>query len=322
LIGSAALWCGTDAERPLLDHLNKQLLRLPVSCTQDAPRLPTVAIVGVPCSGTTLLHQVLAATGGFGYCTNLIGRFHCRPGLGAQVQRLLSPFLPVRRPGFDWRYPGQVQWNAPTELAEFWERHFPFHDHHEPAPAALAAVNRAGLARELAELEQELGLPLLLKSLSLCFVLPFLAELLPKLRFIRLVRPLEEVARSNLQLRFQHYGIPRPWLAVRPRGAERMIASPPEAQIAYQLAAVGKALARAQASIGPDRWVDIHYDDLCAAPARVAAYVSEFAGVRLAAGALRALPASFARSRGGYVPAASATRLRSALAAHSACRCL
>src|SRR2546422_969456 len=74
-----------------LRQLNQILAPLEQELTKNfnAPTQPIVFVVGVPRSGTTLLAQALAATGGFGYPDNFIARFWMAPFVGAKIEQAL-----------------------------------------------------------------------------------------------------------------------------------------------------------------------------------------------------------------------------------------
>jgi len=54
-----------------------------------APERPVLFIMGCARSGSTFLHQILAATQLFCYPTNLMSRFYYAPYWGARIQQLL-----------------------------------------------------------------------------------------------------------------------------------------------------------------------------------------------------------------------------------------
>lgn len=250
----------------LLAALNQTLAAAPT----PAPRTPTrpvVFVVGPPRAGTTLLHQCLAATGGFGYVSNAVARFHQAPWIGVRIQRALAPVLGEGAPRFRSRAGHTEGWDGPHEFGYFWERHFPFADHHEPAPAELAAVGER-LTTELGWIEQAHGKPLLFKNVILDFVIGALADALPTARFVCARRPWIDVAASILRLRREFYGTEDAWFSVRPRRAAALASRPPAEQIAAQLADVARALSLGRERLGA-RWRDVDYADLCARPRAV-----------------------------------------------------
>jgi hypothetical protein len=277
----------------LLERVNAALAAGRPRGPSAPPERPLVAITGLPRSGTTLLYQALAASGCFGYASNLIARFHADLAFGAQVQAVASAWLPRGPMSFSSRAGNTSGWFEPHECGYFWQRHFPFHDHHEPDEAALARVDGAALAAELGALERELELPLAIKNVILVFVGSFLARELPTLRFARIRRPHADVARSLLRTRQEFYGTPQAWFSVRPRDAADHAGASPEAQVQHQIDAVERALAATRAEVGPTRWLELDYADLCAHPRDVVAQVAAFAETPVDPATLTALPDRF-----------------------------
>lgn len=254
------------------------------------PTQPVVLIAGLPRSGTTLLYQVLAASGGFAYCSNLIARFYERPALGALVQELVAPWLPPERQDFSSKAGATQGWSQPHEFGYFWEANFPFEEDHQPQTATLELSRPAAL---LGELEMVVERPLLLKNVILSFVLGALAGALPTLRVIRIRRPLLDVARSLANIRREYFGDADTWFSVRPAGTAAVLGEDAPTQIAFQIARVEEALAAARQSL-PDRWLEIDYAALCADPRAVASDAADFAGIDQTVLGLERIPESFA----------------------------
>ncbi|MCP4003694.1 MAG: sulfotransferase [bacterium] len=263
-----------------------------------APKSPVLFIVGPPRSGSTLLHQILACTGGFGVVTNFIARFFANPAFGARVQTLAGPWLGAAHTGFRSNAGTTSNWAEPHEFGYFWEHHFPFSEHHEPSLDELADVDVVRLATHLGQLERSLGRPLLLKNLLLSFVLPFLAEHFPTAVFVQLHRPLLPVAQSILRVRKETYGSDIAWWSVRPRDAEAFLEESAPEQIAYQIERVLEAIRRARQTMSTTRWLDVDYQAMCAAPAQTAARLAEYVGIDPDTLSRKDLPASFPGSTG------------------------
>jgi Sulfotransferase family len=271
----------SKAYEALLEGLNADIERLGPREPAGAPVLPVIFVVGLPRSGTTLLYQLLAAAGAFEYPTNLIARFYRSPSFGSRIQRLVEPLLERGPMSFRSRAGATTAWYEPHEFGYFWERHFPFHEHHEPDAAALAAVDWSRFAAELADYQAQTSRPLLFKNVILSFILREIADRLPTARFIHIRRPPLAVAESMYKLRVEYFGAAEAWLGPRPR--EACESSPPEEQIACQIDAVAGAIERAEASIAADRRRAVDYDRLCREPRAVVAELLRFAGADAAA---------------------------------------
>ncbi len=282
----------TDAER--LAELGELLATLPAP-GPPTPERPVVLVVGAPRSGTTLLSQALAASGGLSYPSNLMSRFHRTPWVGARVQDMLAPVL-ERGP---WRFTsdgGATEgWWEPHEFGYFWTRHLGFRPHvgvHAFDAAAARAFDGSALARDLAAWEAEARRPVLLKTVMASFVLEHLAAAVPTLRVLCVRRPAAEVERSLLGMRRRSFGTESRWFSVRPPGAAQADAWSPARQVAWQTAQTHAALGQAAAALG-ERWLDVPYHALCDAPRDAVQAALDHAG--LPARSLDAIPQRFAR---------------------------
>ncbi len=258
----------------------------------QVPARPLLFVVGIPRSGTTLLYQLLAASGGFAYPSNLIARFYKSPAYGARIQRLLAPLLERGAPEWSSRAGNTEHWWGPHEFGYFWRHHLPFAEHHEPAGPSMD-----NLARAVAALEAECTSPLLFKNGILCLVLQHLAAAMPTARFVHIHRSPLDVALSLYRMRVRCYGDARKWWSLRPRDVD--LSAPPEVQIADQIAQAKSAISQAATEVGPLRWMEVSYDDLCADPHSVVRAVSRLIGTELATAEL---PGHFSASRTADAP--------------------
>lgn len=238
------------------------------------PRRPVLFIVGIPRTGTTLLYQLLAASGAFDYPSNFIARFYRSPAYGACIQRLALPLLPRGAQEWSSRAGHTPHWWGPHEFGYFWQHHLPLTEHHEPSSPSMD-----GLVRAIAAFEAECTRPLLFKNGILCYVLRDLARAMPTARFLHIERNPLDVAVSLHQMRERLHGDARPWWSLRPRQVD-MTASP-EDQIAWQVAHAKSALHEAGREIGVERWADTSYVELCADPHAVVRQAAALAGVQV-----------------------------------------
>ncbi len=261
----------------LLARLNDELAG---SKTGAAPcfSAPLLIVAGLPRGGTTLLYQLLAASGAFVYPSNLIARFYRRPVLGWRVERLLEPLLPPRTVVFSSQAGRTETWSGPHELGYFWHAHLPFERDHQPSSALLAGWDHRPVAAELAALQAEDGRPLVVKNPLLTYVLGWLLDRIPEAQVVWSERPALATAASIYRTRRAEVGDTRRWWSVRPAGAQALEARSPEEQIASQIASLLRAREEAR-SRHSGRWLELEHARVCAEPVAELERVEAFLGV-------------------------------------------
>ena len=240
------------------------------------PREPVVMVVGAPRSGTTLLMQWLAASGVFGYPTNLLSRFYGAPYIGARIQRLLTD------PRFDFRgeladLGGEVSFVStlgktrgalsPHEFGHFWRRFIPNQVPRPLSPAEEARIDGEGLARELAALQLAFEQPLAMKAIILQYNIPALARAVPSSVFFFVRRSPFYNVQSLLEAREKFYGTRSKWYSVEPPEYEALRRLDPVAQVVGQIHDTNRCLEEALASLPPERALAVDYEHLCRDPA-------------------------------------------------------
>ncbi|GEM_PF-260378 len=236
------------------------------------PRHPVILIVGPPRSGSTFLLQRLAATGSFGYPSNLVSRFHSAPFVGALAHRLLlDPELDHRGEmsrGLSGEIPRQTEDTAggpdglstlgkttgPANVNEFWyawRAHLPSTASDDMTLDELNRIDHAGLRAMAAGLEAGFERPVAMKALILSFHAELLAEMFPTAVFLRLDRDPAETVDSILAARRVHNEDPSAWWSLRPRDIESLQRLPPVDQVAHQVTAIEDALDRAMPRLEP-----------------------------------------------------------------------
>ncbi|HRX04698.1 MAG TPA: sulfotransferase, partial [Anaerolineae bacterium] len=120
----------------LLDEISGLLgpVESEVAARYHMPAYPVVLVMGLPRCGSTLTMQWLAASGRFGYPSNLLSRFYAAPYVGARIQQLLTdPQFSfgdelhdlASAVGFDSTLGKTRGALAPNEFWYFWRRFIP-----------------------------------------------------------------------------------------------------------------------------------------------------------------------------------------------------
>ena len=268
----------------LIEQLNGVLVEAHTRSTEafTAPNKPVVFVVGGPRSGTTLMMQWLAASGLFGYPSNLVARFFRAPYVGALIhEMLLNPkfafrddFADLRPYTFDSDFSSHlgktVGVAAPNVFWYFWRRFFPF----APFPQCphlsaeqLRGADTAGFVRDLAALEAAFGKPFALKGMIVNWNLADIDALFDKVLFVHVKRQPAYQMGSILAGRAQFRGDRRLWWSFQPREREAMPDdATPEEQVAAQIHSARRAVGAALAKMDEHRWIEVDYEDFCADP--------------------------------------------------------
>lgn len=199
---------------------------------------PAIFIVGLPRSGTTLLHQVLAKRLRIGYVDNVIARFWGYPPAGIELSRQL--ILESARESMPMssdlgRTPGP---EGPHEFGYFWNHWFNFDGSgaHHASEKVRSRININGLRDALLEMQRTFDCPLLFKNLQCGFQADIVQEAYPNSIFIRVERDLSEIGRSILAARKWYYGSYESWLSIKPRGWPVDVpGNGPGAEVAWQV---------------------------------------------------------------------------------------
>lgn len=252
-----------DAERQL-SELNALLEPLERKLRDEAgpPERPACFVIGPPRSGTTVLTQLLAATGLFQVTNNFVARFWKAPALAIRMSRAAG--LPA--PALDLvsdrgRTHGL---SAPHEFGYFWSSWFDLgQSSHTLDPDQRQKVDLAGLSRAIGAMEAAATQPLLFKNNTWCtYQADLLARLFPAARFVVCQRDPFFVAQSILEQR-RRLGDETRWWSVRPRGSEHWKDLPPLHQVARQTTGIYSDMEDAIRDIPVDRVCKIDYQHLC-----------------------------------------------------------
>ena len=256
---------------------------------------PPLFIVGAPRSGSTLLYQLVVVRFDVGYLSNL----HCRlSGAPSMVERLAGGRLepPEVFSSDHGRTDGRA---APSECSQYWYRFFRRSPQYVPLEEADPEALR-DLRASVRALGEAAGRPLVFKNLLNSLRLEPLGAAFPEALFLVVQRDLADNVASILAARVG------PCAATKPRGGrpstpgvERLLDQPPEAQAAGQVSGIHELIDGAKQQLGPERFLDIAYEQLCADTHAVLSEISAFAsshGLELAF--RRSVPAHFEAGRG------------------------
>ncbi|MEW8525351.1 MAG: sulfotransferase [Candidatus Thiodiazotropha endolucinida] len=267
----------------LIERLNNILQR---SAEQElaqfkAPELPLVLVVGGPRSGTTLMMQWLAASGCFGYPSNLIARFYKAPYIGALIHEMLvnpkyqykHDFEDIRAYTMHSSFASDLGKTdglaAPNVFWYFWRRFFDFDDCPYLDKSKQKTADTGNFIKELAALESAFAKPFAMKGIIVNWNLDFINRLFGKILFIHMRREPAYQMLSILKARERFRGDRRLWWGFKPPEYDALTLNTPEHEVAAQIRYTRQAIADSFEKMPSARWLSIDYERFCENPAMV-----------------------------------------------------
>jgi LPS sulfotransferase NodH len=248
-----------------------------------------VFVVGLPRSGTTLLTQVLAYCLDAGYVNNFAARFWLAPVHGLRLSRLIAGDAePV---SFESDYARTRSLNDIHEFGYFWRHWLNKQSFEDVVHAAERedGIDWAGLRLTLANVQHELGKPLVAKNMLGAYHMPRLRRELGPVVWVYVERDLLDVCVSILDARRKYYDDPRTWWSYVPVEYPQLKDRDEWEQVAGQVHYLREYLERGLGEVGEDGVVRVTYEQLARSPASVLEAVAARAG----AGIAQAPPDSF-----------------------------
>lgn len=238
--------------------------------------MPVVFVVGAPRSGTTLVSQIFANSGAFGYVSNFVARFWEAPVLGARIEQALE----MRETNAEYvsAYGVTNGLSGPHEFGYFWSRWFDFGETHHVCPSRLEGIDKEMLLRELGGLEGVFEKPLFFKSLTCGLQADFLTKLLPNAVWVICRRNPVYNMQSLLIAREEVFGSRAEWFSLRPKEHGSLVDLSPFEQVAAQVYYTLDNLKTETSNVNADRIVHVSYDDLCARPRDIAQQIATTLG--------------------------------------------
>jgi hypothetical protein len=241
-----------------------------------------VFVVGLPRSGTTLLTQVLAYCLDAGYVNNFAARFWLAPVHGLRLSRLIAGDAePV---SFESDYARTRSLLDIHEFGYFWRHWLRKHTFEDVVHAHEREdeIDWPGLRLTLANVQHELGKPLVAKNMLGAYHMPRLREVLERVVWVYVERDLLDVCVSILDARRKYYDDPRTWWSYVPVEYPQLRDLDEWEQIAGQAHYLERYLERELESVGEDAVVRVTYEQLVREPADVLEEVAIRAGARIA----------------------------------------
>jgi hypothetical protein len=269
-----------DRLESLLQQLNEILYETSKqqSSRFDMPNYPVIFIVGGPRSGTTLMMQWLAASGLFGYPSNLMARFYRSPYIGALIHEMLFnpdyqykddfsdllPFTLISR--FESDLGKTIGTAAPNVFWYFWRRFFDFGDCPYLNKEQQQSADTEEFVKELAAIESAFDRPFALKGIIVNWNLEFIDKLFEKALFIHVRRSPAYQMNSILKARERFRGDRKLWWGFKTPEFADLTFKSPEEEVAAQIFFTRRAISTSFENIQENRWMSVDYERFCCNP--------------------------------------------------------
>ncbi|MEW8505077.1 MAG: sulfotransferase [Candidatus Thiodiazotropha sp.] len=267
----------------LIEHLNNMLQSRAESELErfGSPELPLILVVGGPRSGTTLMMQWLAASGCFGYPSNLIARFYKAPYIGALIHEMLINPKYRYKNDFEDVHPYTINSSFSSDLGKtyglaapnvfwyFWRRFFDFNDCTYLDEEKQQSADKLNFVRELAAVESVFKKPFAMKGIIVNWNLEFIGQLFKKILFIHMRRTPAFQMHSILNARQRFRGNRDLWWGFKPPQYEALHLNTPEEEVAAQIHYTRSAINNSFDTLAVERHLTVDYEAFCEDPGAV-----------------------------------------------------
>ncbi len=273
----SAAFAKDRADEELLETLNAALAPVEEAEYRELDEVyPTLHVIGVPRSGTTLLYQLVAAGLEVGYVSNLVAAFWRAPVLGMRLARKLG-LDHLGTPSFDSSFGRTTGAVEPHEFGYFWNHHLRY-----PSLSALPEVHEesidwAALRTVIVTMAHWNRGPVAFKPMLLVWHLERMAREMPRTCYVRIRRDLRSTALSLLEMRRSLFGNEETWASLRPFGPDWLAGEPPWRQVAGQVVVLDQTIEAALDRLG-EGVLRLDYEDVCVAPEVVLRRIRDLLG--------------------------------------------
>ena len=237
--------------------------------SSDGIDYPTVFIFGLPRSGTTLSHQLIAQCLDLGYINNLIARFWLAPQYGIALSKTVLGLQ--KNPQFNSNL-GQTSGPfGPHEFGYFWNTWLKVKDINDwmafdnPRPE----IDWPELGRAVRGMQGMFGTGIVFKTMYAPVHIREFAKTFSMPLFIYVERDPVDVALSILAARIAVYGRPDLWWSVYTPNYYALAELPFHQQIAGQVYSLRETYEKQIGLIPSELSMRLHYSRLCEAPSDV-----------------------------------------------------
>lgn len=252
-------------QEAFLEKLNGLLADAQEAEYEDLPEeFPTLHIVGVPRSGTTLMYQLLASHLDIGYVNNLSACFWRAPVYGIQLAQKLQP--KEWRSSLDSSFGRTTGIWEPHEFGYFWSNELGYPSLAQQPSEFEEGIDWERIRLVLLNMAHAFGRPPVYKPFLVTWHLERMKEILPRTLFLRIRRDPVDTVLSLIGVRRRVFGSPDRWASLRPLEAEELELEPYWRQVAGQVFHLDRVLNEQLDRIDQRSVLELDYLQLCRDP--------------------------------------------------------
>ncbi len=229
--------------------------------------LPSVHVIGVPRSGTTLLTQLIYSHLDVGYINNLIARFWKAPVSAIRISRKLLGDNYVSNLSSDY---GKT--DKAYEFNEFnylWYDLLEYKTYHQKTESEAANIDWERAARVIKNMLWAYEKPIVFKSFMLGWHARNMQNVLSNSCFIWIKRDLVDTALSLFDVRRNLRGSIEEWVSFKPLNYEQLCNQSPAQQVAGQVYYLEQAYQSQIDALPESNYLVLQYEDICENPQKV-----------------------------------------------------
>ena len=224
---------------------------------------PTLQIVGVPRTGTTLLNQLVAAHLDVAYIDHIVAAFYKAPLYGLRLSRkLLGTEHSIT---YNSHFGKTRHIHEPHEFGYFWKDLLGYHDM-AAGQVTDDEINWNHVRRTLQSMTNDIGRPIVFKSFLLGLHMAAAQRAVPETCFVWVRRERVATAMSILRFREKVGGSRDGWVSLRPPNHEELGSFPPAEQVAAQVVGLEAWLQQQANVIDKAKLLILNYPEVCADP--------------------------------------------------------
>lgn len=227
--------------------------------------IPSILIMGLPRSGSTFLHQLMAYFLDVGYPSNLMAYFYRTPLIGSYLHRSVITNDEIQKQEFISKHGKTLGSAGVSEFGYFFIMHIPFiNNNHEELDKSKKKFNFLKLNETLGKITAIHGKTFVAKCLIGSFIIDnFIDDSNAIILYIK--RDINKVIKSIQVAREMRLIDPMQWWSIRPKDFEKMLSLEIKKQVEWQVSYTKSAIER-QIINQSERVIEIEYEDLKSKP--------------------------------------------------------